>query len=77
MFITLCYTCLVVISMYISVYLVSSVHVCTFKYYLCAYKCLEKEKLQDNLTCKIFHLVEIEAPLFTNILQNILEYVSD
>lgn len=39
------------ISVYISVYLVSSGHVCTFKHYLCAYKCLEKEKLQDNLTC--------------------------
>lgn len=37
-----------------------------------------KEKLQDYLTCyEIFHLGKIEAPLFTNTLQKILEYVSD
>lgn len=35
----------------------------------------EKEKLQDHLTWyKIFDLSEIEAPLFTNILQSVLEY---
>lgn len=35
----------------------------------------EKEKLQDHLTWyKIFNLGEIEALMFTNILQMILEY---
>lgn len=35
----------------------------------------EKEKLQDYLPWyKFFDLGEIEAPLFTNILQTILEY---
>lgn len=54
----------------------SYVHVCTFKYYLFASKCLEK--LQEYLTCyKMFHLGVIEASLFANILQNNLEYVSD
>lgn len=38
----------------------------------------QRKKLQDPLTWyKNFDLGEIEAPLFTNILQAILEYVSD
>lgn len=38
----------------------------------------EKKKLQDHLTWyKIFDLGEIEASLFTNSLQTILEYASD
>lgn len=65
---------------YICVYNYISNVFCTCMYIQILFMCIQmlKEKLQDYLTCyEIFHLGKIEAPLFTNTLQNILEYVSD